>query len=87
MTTVDFVFTTRELRAGLSEALGRTMYRGERIGVTRNGRLAAVLISPEDLELLEELEMARDVAAYRAARNADDGTRISLDELRASLGQ
>ena len=31
--------STRELRAELSDVLGRVMYAGERIGVTRNGRL------------------------------------------------
>ncbi|AYD88864.1 type II toxin-antitoxin system Phd/YefM family antitoxin [Actinomyces sp. 2119] len=85
MDTLTDKVSTRELRSRLSEVLGRAMYAGERIGVTRNGRLAAVMISPADLEMLEELEMAQDVAAYREARASDDGTRVSLDELRASL--
>ncbi|HEY5435445.1 MAG TPA: type II toxin-antitoxin system prevent-host-death family antitoxin [Candidatus Limnocylindrales bacterium] len=38
------------------------MYAGERIGVTRNGKLAAVVIGVEDLEALEEFEMAQDLA-------------------------
>jgi len=61
------------------------MYAGERVGVTRNGRLAAVLVSVNDLEALEEFEMSQDVAAYRAAKAADDGVRISLDELQREL--
>ncbi|QQM68267.1 type II toxin-antitoxin system prevent-host-death family antitoxin [Actinomyces weissii] len=36
---------------------------GERIGVTRNGRLTAVVVSVADLEALEELKMAQDLAA------------------------
>jgi prevent-host-death family protein len=85
MDTITSEVSTRELRSQLSEVLGRTMYGGERIGVTRNGRLAAVVVSVADLEALEAFEMAQDVAAYRAAKAADDGTRVSLDELRAEL--
>ena len=77
--------TTRELRGQLADVLGRTMYAGERIGVTRNGKLAAVLVSVADLEALEAFEEAQDVAAYRAAKAKDDGERVSLDELRRDL--
>ena len=77
--------STRELRSQLSDVLGRTMYAGERIGVTRNGKLAAVMISVADFEVLEDLEMAQDVAAYREAKSEDDGERVSLDELRRDL--
>lgn len=55
----------------------------ERIGLTRNGKLAAVVIGVEDLELLEKLEDAEDLAAYRAAKADDDGLRVSLADLRA----
>ncbi|MCH3974582.1 MULTISPECIES: type II toxin-antitoxin system Phd/YefM family antitoxin [Bifidobacterium] len=79
--------TTRELRSRLSDVLGRAMYGGERIGITRNGKLAAVVISVEDLNELEGFEMAQDVAEYRDAKAADDGVRVSLDELRASLAR
>ena len=77
--------STRELRSQLSDVLGRTMYAGERIGVTRNGKLAAVMISVADFEALEDLEMAQDVAAHREAKSEDDGERVSLDELRRDL--
>ena len=63
------------------------MYAGERIGVTRNGKLAAVVIGFEDLVALEEFEIAQDLAAYREAKAADDGGRVTLDELRRGLGQ
>lgn len=85
METVTNEITTRELRSRLSDVLGRAMYAGERIGVTRNGKLAAVVISVADLEALEAFEMAQDIAAYRDAKAADDGTRVALDELRAEL--
>jgi PHD/YefM family antitoxin component YafN of YafNO toxin-antitoxin module len=61
------------------------MYGGERICVTRNGKLAAVVVSVEDLEALEAFEMAEDIAANRAAKFEDDGTRISLAQLHADL--
>jgi PHD/YefM family antitoxin component YafN of YafNO toxin-antitoxin module len=61
------------------------MYSGDRIGVSRNGKLAAVLVSAEDAAALEAYEMAQDVAAYRAAKAQDDGTRVSLAELRSGL--
>jgi prevent-host-death family protein len=85
MDTVTNEISTRELRSQLSDVLGRAMYAGERIGVTRNGKLAAVVISVADLEALEAFEMAQDVAAYRKARTADDGTRVTIDELRTDL--
>lgn len=85
MDSVTSEVTTRELRSRLSDVLGRAMYGGERIGVTRNGKLAAVLVSVADVEALEEFEMAQDVAAYREAKAADDGTRISFDELARHL--
>lgn len=77
--------TTRELRESLSDVIGRARFGNERIGVTRNGKLAAVIISVEDAEALEEYEMAQDLAAYQKAKAEDDGTRISLDDLVAEL--
>ena len=85
MVSLDRQVSARELRAQLSEVLGRAGYAGERIGVTRNGRLAAVVIGVADLEALEELEMAQDVAAYREAKAHDDGERVTLDDLRTDL--
>ena len=49
MDTVTSEVTTRELRGQLADVLGRAMYAGERIGVTRNGKLAAVVIGVGDL--------------------------------------
>lgn len=85
MDTVTSEVSTRELRERLSDVLGRAMYAGERIGVTRNGKLAAVVVGVADLEALEAFEMAQDVAAYREAAAEDDGRRVSLAELRREL--
>lgn len=85
MNTITHSLSTRDLREGLADVFGRVGYAHERIGVTRHGKLAAVVISVEDLELLESFEAARDEAEFRAARAEDDGTRVSLVELRAEL--
>ncbi|MFG6446111.1 type II toxin-antitoxin system prevent-host-death family antitoxin [Microbacterium sp. P07] len=85
MDTLSGEVSTRELRAQLSDVLGRAMYAGERIGITRNGKLAAVVVSAADLEALEEFEMSQDVDAYRRAKSADDGGRVSLDEVQRDL--
>lgn len=76
--TLTTELSTRELRSQLSDVLGRAIYAGERIGVTRNGKLAAVVVSVADLEALEEFEMVQDIAAYRQAKAADDGARVTL---------
>ena len=54
--------------------------------MTPHGKLAAVVIGVEDLELLEPLEMSADVAASEAAEAADDGDRVDADPGSAELG-
>jgi prevent-host-death family protein len=50
-----------EAKAHLSELAERVEHEHERILVTRNGRPSFVLVSPDDLESLEEtLDMLRD---------------------------
>lgn len=85
MDTISGTVSTRELRAELADVLGRAAYAGERVGITRNGKLVAVMVSLADLEALEDFEMAQDLAAYREAKAGDDGQRVSLAELRAAL--
>ena len=46
-------------------------------------KVSGVDTDVEKLRALEDLEMARDLAAYREAKSADDGTRVSLEELLA----
>jgi prevent-host-death family protein len=81
MAAITQSVSVADLRTGLSDAINRAAYGHERVGITRRGKVAAVLISVEDLERLEALEDADDLAAYRAAKAADDGTRVSLREL------
>jgi antitoxin YefM len=62
----------RTVRDHLSEFVDRVEHEHERIVLTRNGRAAAVLISPEDLAQLEEtLDVLRDPQALADIREAD----------------
>jgi prevent-host-death family protein len=69
------VMSTESLRAvrdHLSEVIDRVEHQHERVIVTRNGRPAAVLISPEDLAQLEEtIDVLSDPAALEDIREAD----------------
>ncbi|PQZ55412.1 MULTISPECIES: type II toxin-antitoxin system prevent-host-death family antitoxin [unclassified Microbacterium] len=85
MNTISRSVPSKDLRDSLADVLGGVAYGSERVGVTRHGKLTAVMISVGDLELLEELEAARDAAEYTAAKAADDGKRVSLDELRTEV--
>lgn len=81
MTSTGASVSVADLRTSLSDTINRAAFGHERVGITRRGKVAAVLISVEDLQRLEELEDADDLAAYRAAKAEDDGTRVSLSEL------
>ncbi len=62
----------RQVRDHLSEVVDRVENEHERVTVTRNGRPAAVLISPDDLAQLEEtLEVLGDPEALAEIREAD----------------
>jgi prevent-host-death family protein len=63
----------RNVRDHLSEFVHRVEREHERIVLTRNGRAAAVLISPEDLAELEEtIDVLRDPQALADIREADE---------------
>lgn len=62
----------RTVRDHLSEMVDRVEYHHERLVVTRNGRPAAVLISPDDLAQLEEtINVLGDSDALADIREAD----------------
>ena len=48
----------REVRDHFSDVVDRVEREHERVTVTRNGRAAAVIISPEDLAELEGLSLS-----------------------------
>lgn len=77
-----------EVKAKFSEMVDRVEHTHDRIIVTRNGRKAAVLISPEELESLEDtLDLLSDptaMAELEASRQAvAAGDVVTGDQLRA----
>jgi antitoxin YefM len=75
------------VKAHLSELVDRVEGEHDRVVVTRNGRPAAVLISHEDLEGLEEtLAALSDPDLMRQIRESEaavaKGDAVSLDDLR-----
>ena len=78
-----------QARDHLSDLLNRVAYGGERIHIERRGKVVAVLVSPADLVLLEELEDRIDAQeAQRALREFEEsGERaIPLEEVAEELG-
>ncbi len=81
-----------EIKKRLSEIVDRVEHHHDRVLLTRNGRPAAVILSPDDLEALEEtLDILSDPKAMRAIRKAeaeiDAGKFLTADELRAKYAK
>ncbi|MHB8466805.1 MAG: type II toxin-antitoxin system Phd/YefM family antitoxin [Acidimicrobiales bacterium] len=77
-----------EIKAHLSEIVDRIEREHERVVLTRNGRPAAVLLSPDDLDAIEEtLDLLSDPKAMQAIRKAEreieDGKALTAEQLRA----
>ena len=75
-----------EVKAHLSELVGRVHDHHERVTVTVHGHASAVLVSVEDLEQLEEtLRILSDPATMRRLADSDAelarGEAVSADEL------
>ena len=80
-----------QVKNRLSEFVERVASQHDRVTITRNGRPAAVLMSPDDLESLEEtlsiLGDAKEVAALqKGLADLDAGRTITLEDLKADLG-
>ncbi len=80
-----------EARARLTEVLDEVETRHEHVVITRNGRPAAVVISTEEWEALEEtLEILQDDETLAALRESEQdlkaGRLFSLAEVRRDLG-
>lgn len=76
------------VKARLSELVERVVGQQDRVTVTRNGRPVAVLVSPDDLESLEEtLEVLSDPQALadigQAREELAGGEGVDLDDLAA----
>lgn len=78
-----------EARQNLPELANRASYKGERIVLERRGKPVAVLISVEDLALLEHLEDQADydeaVRVEREARKRGEEP-IPLEEVKRRFG-
>lgn len=77
-----------DVKARLSELVERVASEHDRVLITRRGRPAAVLMSPEDLEALEEtLDLLSEPEALEKIRRAeadlDAGLGFSAANLRA----
>lgn len=61
-----------DVRSRMSAVVERVETTHERVTITRNGRPAAVLINPADLEALEEtLDVLSDPAAMQRLREGE----------------
>jgi prevent-host-death family protein len=92
MTTIlvmsDVTLPLAEIKKRLSEIVDGIEERHDRVVLTRNGRPAAVLLSPDELEALEEtLEILSNPKAMREIRKAESeierGKYATAEELRA----
>jgi antitoxin YefM len=84
----EVVLPLAEIKKRLSEIVDGVEARHDRVVLTRNGRPAAVIISPDELESLEEtLEILANPEAMRAIRKAEAdinaGKGVTADQLRA----
>jgi prevent-host-death family protein len=59
------------IKAHLSEIVDRVEHQHDRVVLTRNGRPAAILVSPDDLEALEDtLDLLSDPQALKEINQA-----------------
>ncbi len=84
----DVILPLAEIKKRLSEIVDGVEGRHDRVILTRHGRPAAVILSPDDLEALEETaEILSNPKAMRAIRKAevdiDAGKALNAEELRA----
>ena len=80
-----------EARARLTELLDDVEARHEHVVITRKGRPAAVVISPDEWDAIEEtLDVLQDEQTLAALRESDEdvktGRLVALDEVRRELG-
>ena len=68
-----------EARTEWGDLLSRVGYGGERISIERRGKPVAVLVSPEDAELLEAIEDRIDAREARKVLESDEAP-VPIDE-------
>jgi prevent-host-death family protein len=76
-----------EARKNLAELVNRVSYGRERITLTRRARPAAVVVTPEDAELLELIEATIDIETARARLQSAKERPIPWSQARKRLAQ
>lgn len=84
---MDSTLPLSEIKAHLSEIVDGIERDHQRVVLTRNGRAAAVLLSPEDLDALEDsIELLSHPTALDEIRHAQEqvarGDVVTAEELR-----
>ena len=80
MTRVDVT----QIRQNLADALNRVAYGDDRVVISRHGKAVAVLVSVDDLALLQELEDRMDVEAARKALKERGA--LAWEKVKSDLG-
>jgi antitoxin YefM len=80
-----------EARARLSDLIDEVEHSHEHVEITRNGRPAAILMSPEEYDVIQEtLEILGDPETMDALRESEADVRArrlqTLDQVRRELG-
>ena len=66
---------TGDVRSNLADTLNQIIYRGERVTICRRNKELAAIVSMEDLQLLEEIETAKDIDdAKSILQRVEDGS-------------
>ena len=76
--------TVSKAREDLADTVNRVAYAGERVRLTRRGKVVAAIIPAEDLALLEALEDRVDLEAARRALR--ERRSIPWEKVKAELG-
>jgi antitoxin YefM len=85
------IIPVTEARARLTELLDDVEARHEHVVITRQGRPAAIVVSPQEWDAIEEtLDVLQDEDALAALRESEKdvkaGRLFTLDEVRRELG-
>jgi prevent-host-death family protein len=81
-------FSLAHIKAHLSEVVDRVEHQHDRVVLTRNGRPAAISVSPDDLEAIEDtLDVLSDPQALKEINQAREeiaeGHVLKAEALRA----